>query len=236
MEFDKHLKKVGGHIGRNVVEITIKMKTIVRNPLMIKILEPCQKKKKQQKTKTKQNRTKQKTVEPEGDGDTNCRWCAWDGPQKPGKRLEELEIRGRVEILQTTELLKSVIFFKKILETSVTQAPVKDHLLTLVGKCYIEYNNNNNNKEEKISSTWGFSVLADQRVTIKNSEKLDIYWLESWKICGTWKWRRYQLLLVSMEQLWKAWKKDWRNGKSYEDLRSSRPQHCWDWIEYSEGS
>ena len=31
-EFDKHLKKAGGHIGRNVVEITIKMKTIVRKP------------------------------------------------------------------------------------------------------------------------------------------------------------------------------------------------------------
>ena len=36
-EFDKHLKKAGGHIGRNVVEITIKMKTIVQNLLMIKI-------------------------------------------------------------------------------------------------------------------------------------------------------------------------------------------------------
>ena len=34
-EFDKHLKKAGGHIGRNVVEITIK--TIVWKPLMIKI-------------------------------------------------------------------------------------------------------------------------------------------------------------------------------------------------------
>ena len=34
-EFDKHLKKAGGHIGRNVVEI--KMKTIVRKPLMIKM-------------------------------------------------------------------------------------------------------------------------------------------------------------------------------------------------------
>ena len=28
-EFDKHLKKAGGHMGRNIVEITIKMKTIV---------------------------------------------------------------------------------------------------------------------------------------------------------------------------------------------------------------
>ena len=36
-EFDKHLKKAGGHIGRNIVEITIKMKTIVRKTLMIKI-------------------------------------------------------------------------------------------------------------------------------------------------------------------------------------------------------
>ena len=36
-EFDKHRKKAGEHIGRNVVEITIKMKTIVRKPLMIKI-------------------------------------------------------------------------------------------------------------------------------------------------------------------------------------------------------
>ena len=38
-EFDKYLKKAGGHIGRNVVEITIKMKTIVRKSLMIKIIK-----------------------------------------------------------------------------------------------------------------------------------------------------------------------------------------------------
>ena len=29
-EFDIHLKKPGGYVGRNVVEITIKMKTIIR--------------------------------------------------------------------------------------------------------------------------------------------------------------------------------------------------------------
>ena len=38
-EFDKHLKKAGGHIGRNVVEITIKIKTIVQNLLMIIIIK-----------------------------------------------------------------------------------------------------------------------------------------------------------------------------------------------------
>ena len=37
-EFDRHLKKAGVHIGRNVVGIKIKMKTIVRKPFMIKII------------------------------------------------------------------------------------------------------------------------------------------------------------------------------------------------------
>ena len=37
-EFHKHLKKARGHIGQNVVEITIKMKTIVWKPLMIFIV------------------------------------------------------------------------------------------------------------------------------------------------------------------------------------------------------
>ena len=35
-ELDKHLKKAGGQIDRNVVEITIKMNTITRKPLTIK--------------------------------------------------------------------------------------------------------------------------------------------------------------------------------------------------------
>ena len=38
-EFNKHLKQARGHIGRNVVEITIKIKTIVRKPLIIRIIK-----------------------------------------------------------------------------------------------------------------------------------------------------------------------------------------------------
>ena len=39
-EFNKHLKKARGHIGRNVVELTIKMMTIIRKPfnILIKLL------------------------------------------------------------------------------------------------------------------------------------------------------------------------------------------------------
>ena len=41
LKFEKHLNKAEGHIGWNVVEITItvKMKTIVQKPLMIKIIK-----------------------------------------------------------------------------------------------------------------------------------------------------------------------------------------------------
>ena len=38
-EFDKHLKKASGHIGRKIVGITKKIKIIVRKPLMIKIIK-----------------------------------------------------------------------------------------------------------------------------------------------------------------------------------------------------
>ena len=36
----------------------------------------------------------------EGDGDTNCYWFLSNGLQRPDKRkLEELEIRGRIETI-----------------------------------------------------------------------------------------------------------------------------------------
>ena len=39
MNFDKHLKKAGGLIGRNVVNIAIKMKTVVRKSWTIKFIK-----------------------------------------------------------------------------------------------------------------------------------------------------------------------------------------------------
>ena len=38
-EFDKYVKKAWEHIGQNIVEITIKMKTIVQKPLKVKIIK-----------------------------------------------------------------------------------------------------------------------------------------------------------------------------------------------------
>ena len=62
-EFDKHLKKAGGHIGRNVVEITIKMKTIVRKPLMIKTADQTDNKTNGDKSKDIGERRKTQTKE-----------------------------------------------------------------------------------------------------------------------------------------------------------------------------
>ena len=39
LKFNKYLRKTRGHIGQNVVEIAIKIKTIVQKPLMIKIIK-----------------------------------------------------------------------------------------------------------------------------------------------------------------------------------------------------
>ena len=54
-----------------------------------------------------------KTVEYESVDDTNCSWCVWNDLQRPGKSQDEVEIRRRIESIQTTELLRSTI----ILET-----------------------------------------------------------------------------------------------------------------------
>ena len=49
-----------------------------------------------QKTKT--------DVEHESNGDTYCNWSAWNGPQRLRKALEELEIAGRIETIETAVL------------------------------------------------------------------------------------------------------------------------------------
>ena len=46
------------------------------------------------------------------------------------KRLKNLEIRGRMETIQTTALLRLVRILRRVLKRlAVTQSPVKDHQL-----------------------------------------------------------------------------------------------------------
>ena len=57
-------------------------------------------------------RTK-KAVGKEGDGDTSCIWCTWNGPKRLKKRTGRT---GRIEIILIT-LLKIARIFRKVLET-----------------------------------------------------------------------------------------------------------------------
>ena len=58
-----------------------------------------------------------KTMKHEGDGDTNCNWCSQHTHQRIVKGLEELEIRGQVETIQTIALLRLARILRRVLET-----------------------------------------------------------------------------------------------------------------------
>ena len=57
-------------------------------------------------------------------------------PKSLERRLEELEIGGRIETIETTTLLKLTSILRRVPKDlrriAVTQTPVKDHTLTLV--------------------------------------------------------------------------------------------------------
>ena len=53
------------------------------------------------------------------------------------KGLEDLEVGGRVETIQTTALLRTARILRRVQERPVTQTPVKNHRLTLMWKALI---------------------------------------------------------------------------------------------------
>ena len=77
-------------------------------------------------------------MEHEGDGDTDCNWCTWNDAKRLGKGARGVRNRKAsrdhpnysiVRIGQNTE--KSPGDMRRL---AVTQARMKDHQLTLVGK------------------------------------------------------------------------------------------------------
>ena len=58
-----------------------------------------------------------KTMEHEGDNYANCDWCLWHGNKGLLKGLEDLEVGGRMETIQTTALLKTATILRRVLET-----------------------------------------------------------------------------------------------------------------------
>ena len=58
-----------------------------------------------------------KTVEYKGKSDTNSSWALGMVPKSLEKRIEELEMRGRIETTQTTAWLKSAGILRSVMET-----------------------------------------------------------------------------------------------------------------------
>ena len=56
-------------------------------------------------------------MEHESLGGTNCDWCFWHSDGGLLKGLEDFEFGRRVEIIQTTALLKTARILRRVLET-----------------------------------------------------------------------------------------------------------------------
>ena len=56
-------------------------------------------------------------MEQEGDNDTDCNWRTWKDSQSLGKNLKKLEIRGRIETIETAKLMILTRIPRKDLET-----------------------------------------------------------------------------------------------------------------------
>ena len=56
-------------------------------------------------------------MEHEGAIYTNCDWCFWHITKGIIKGPEDLEVDGRVETIQTTELLRTARILRRVLET-----------------------------------------------------------------------------------------------------------------------
>ena len=54
-------------------------------------------------------------MEDESDGDTNCNKCTWYSHQRTDTETEDFEVRGGVETIQTTALLKLARIKRRIL-------------------------------------------------------------------------------------------------------------------------
>ena len=75
-----------------------------------------------------------KIMEHEGDNYTNCDWCFWYSNWRILKGLEELEVGGRKETIQTTGLLRAEKSPGDLRRLAVTQTPMTDYQQTLMWK------------------------------------------------------------------------------------------------------
>ena len=138
-------------------------------------------------------------MEYEGYGDTNCCWCTWNNLQIPEKESEGTEDQGKNWIYLHNSAVKINKNSKKrpketCCHSDSSERPpantgvkklTRSRIIIIIKKKYKK-------------RTWhpiNFAILANHRVKIKESEKIDKYLVfarEQKKTnCGTWGWRWY---------------------------------------------
>ena len=140
------------------------------------------------------------------------------------RRLEELEIRGRIEIIQTAASLWLAWILGRVLETQ------GDFCHT-----YSSKKNKATRKKKKNLLSFIFTFFDDPPSKNKRKRKdiqiFGLYQLRKNEDGGdtNYRWRTWN-------GLQRIEKKDWRNWKTEKESRPSRLQHCWDRLEYWEKS
>ena len=119
------------------------------------------------------------------------------------QELEDLEIKGQVETIQTKVLFRSAGILRRVLEICEELLSVRLQWSTIsLGWCKEhsnEYkttpNNNQQQKKKIICKIVDFAVAADHRIKLKERKKRisTSTLLENWKNYGTWRWQLYQL-------------------------------------------
>ena len=139
-----------------------------------------------------------KTVENESCNYTNCDWCFGTVTQKTLKGLEDLEIRGPVETIQTTKLLRTARILRIVLEIWGTCCHLNSNERASANydvKNSIEVNNNKRTEKKKL---WNMKVTV------------------------------IPIVIGSFSTVTKKRHREWRSLKLEDEWRLSKLQHCWD--------
>ena len=118
-------------------------------------------------------------MEHESDDNAICNWCFWSNHKKA---LEDLEITGRVETIQTAAFFffffRSARILKRILETCGdllhSNSSEKPSANAGVKNSQKRTNNNNNNNNDSHKLLWNFNIQTDHLIPARRPDLIII--------------------------------------------------------------
>ena len=106
------------------------------------------------------------------------------------KGLEDLEIKGRVETIQTTTLLRTAKLLRRVLETRGDFLSFKHQYKTISQRWWVNFSKSNNNDEKRETTHDRTNRTTKSRKKSEHSEKrkpTNIW--EYWRLTPSNKWR-----------------------------------------------